>query len=130
MSGKDIKQKGVPIILDKERHLVYDMNAYCILEDKYGDINKAFKELESGSFHKTRWLIYVGLLHDFRENDEKMTEEDIGSYLDTTQKMNKAHSLIAIALFGSAPENDEKEVKQKSPSKKQQDAVGETVEHK
>ena len=129
MEGKDIKNEGVEIMLDKKRHLVYDMNAYCMFEDKYGSITDAFKAFETGSIHKVRWLLWVGLQHNFRETGESLTEEDIGSYIDTPQKMNEAHSLISVALFGSAPESDGK---QKTPSKSggQQTSVGKTDEHK
>lgn len=129
MEGKDIKNKGVEIMLDKKRHLVYDMNAYCMFEDKYGSITDAFKALETGSIHKTRWLLWVGLQHDFNETGESLTEEEVGSYFNSLSEMNKTHELIGTALFGSAPKSDGK---QKSPSKSggQQTSVGKVDEHK
>ena len=45
MDGKDIRQIGVVIELDKERHLVFDLNAFCDLEDRYGTIEKAMNEM-------------------------------------------------------------------------------------
>ena len=53
-------------------------------------IDKAFENFKTGSIHKTRWLLWVGLQHDFKETDESFTEEEIGKYFDTLSKMNKA----------------------------------------
>jgi len=129
MEGKDLQNKGVEIMVDKKRRLIYDMNAYCLFEDKYGSVMDAFKALETGSTHKERWLLWVGLQHDLREAGEEMTEEDIGTYLDTVEKINKAHELISVALFGSAPKSDGK---QKTPSKSggQKTSVGEVDKSK
>jgi hypothetical protein len=39
----DVRAKLIPIQLDKERHLKFDLNAFAELEDIYGDINTAFE---------------------------------------------------------------------------------------
>jgi len=46
MGIENLIQKGVPLMLDKERHLYYNFAAFKILAQKYGAAMNAFEQLE------------------------------------------------------------------------------------
>jgi flagellar motor switch protein FliG len=104
MSAKDIRPKAVPIQLDKQRHLLYDMNAFCEIEDKLGGIQQAFDILMNGSPKGIRTLLWAGLIHE----DEELTEKQVGAMFGFGS-IEKISIAIREALIGSMPEpkNDE-----------------------
>ncbi|KDR95900.1 hypothetical protein SAMN02745945_01826 [Peptoclostridium litorale DSM 5388] len=90
--ANDIRQKGVEITLDKKRRLLFDLNALCDLEDKFGDINSAFKQIANGSMKGIRTLLHIGLVHE----DESLSERDAGKLIaladiaELSQKLTKS----------------------------------------
>lgn len=46
--ANNVKDKSIPIQLDRERNLKFDLNAFIELEEKYGSIDDVFKSLEGG----------------------------------------------------------------------------------
>jgi len=99
MKARDINQKGIIVNLDKERHMVFDLNAFCELEDKFGTINKAFEALQEGSMKPIRYLLYVGLLHE----DDSITEKYVGSLI-TLENMSEIMSSVTDAITEAMPE--------------------------
>lgn len=95
----NVKQNGIKVELDKERTLLFDLNAFCELEEAYGDINKAFKELEKMSFKAIRKLLHTGLIHE----DEKLTEKQVGNMLSIENLADVANKLVE-AFSQSMPE--------------------------
>lgn len=102
IKGKDIRNKGIKITLDKERILNFDLNAFCELEEIFGDIDKAFKALDSGSMKAIRGLLYAGLKTD----DETLTIKKVGSMI-TMDNIGEISNVIGNALGGSMPEVEE-----------------------
>ena len=103
MDGKDLRQIGVVIELDKERHLIFDLNAFCDLEDRYGTIEKAMNEMQKGSIKAIRYMLYLGLLND----DENLTEKKVGKLININNLQSVMQSLTA-AMAISTPKVDEK----------------------
>ncbi len=101
MKARDVNQKGITVNLDKERHLVFDLNAFCELEDKYETINKAFEALQQGSMKTIRYLLYVGLFHE----DDTLEEKYVGSLL-TLENMNEVMQCVTDAISEAMPEVD------------------------
>lgn len=104
MSVQDIKIKKIPITLDKPRNLVFDLNAFCELEDRFGDINAAFQALENGSVKAIRTLLWVGLIHE----DENLTEKQVGK-LVTFDNVQEIAEKINQAMSKSLPEEKNSE---------------------
>jgi hypothetical protein len=77
MPKNDVRVKQVSVQLDKDRHLCYDMNAFCDLEEKFGTIDQAFEALKSGQIQTIRTMLWVGLLHE----DETLTERQVGKWI-------------------------------------------------
>lgn len=89
MSVKDVKVKKIPVQLDKERHLVFDLNAFCEIEDKFGSITEAFKAVENVSMKAIRALLWAGLLHE----DESLTEKEVGKMIDIANISELANAI-------------------------------------
>lgn len=105
MKGKDIRNKGITVNLDKERKLNFDLNAFCELEEMFGDIDKAFKALDKGSMKAIRGLLYAGLISD----DETLTLKQVGSMININN-IEEISKMISEALNNSMPEVNEEEI--------------------
>jgi hypothetical protein len=99
MEGSDIKQIGVTINIDKERHLIFDLNSFCDLEDKYGTIEKALGEMGKGSIKAIRYMLYLGLLNE----DESLNEKKVGKLIKI-ENLGEVMNALKIAIAISAPE--------------------------
>lgn len=75
--ANQIRVVKVPIVLDKPRTLVYDLNAFVELEDKYGTHRKALEAIQSKKLKAIRAWLWAGLVHE----DEFLTEKQVGSML-------------------------------------------------
>ncbi len=62
MALHDIREVRIPIELDKPRTLLFDLNAFAELEDKFGSLDQAFQKMQAGSVKATRTLLLAGLL--------------------------------------------------------------------
>ncbi|MCT4543486.1 MAG: hypothetical protein N4A63_08090 [Vallitalea sp.] len=102
VSGKNIRNKnidGVKIVLDKERYLKFDLNAFVELEDKFGDIDKAFEQLQKGSIKSIRSLLWAGLIHE----EEELTEKEAGRIVGFND-IEKVSEAIMTAVTDAMPE--------------------------
>jgi ATP-dependent protease HslVU (ClpYQ) ATPase subunit len=103
MKASELKNKGVKIKLqDKEYELKFDMNTFCELEEVYGDINKAFEDLQNKKFKAIRALIYAAI----KAQDENITLKEIGQMI-TLDKLEELSFAINKALNMSMPEKEE-----------------------
>lgn len=94
--GADIKQTGVEVTLDKKRHLIFDLNDMCDMEEKYGDITKALEATKN--MKGSREILWVALKHE----DSKITEKQAGE-LVLMPRFNEISSKLREALWGSMP---------------------------
>jgi len=99
---RDIRTKLIPIQLDKERHLKFDLNAFAELEDIYGDINNAFEAMQKGSIKAIRALLWAGLIHE----DKTLTIEQVGSMIDMSN-INEVVGAISKAISEALPQAGE-----------------------
>lgn len=102
--GRDMKQIGVTINLDKERHLVFDLDSFCEMEEKYGSVNEVFKAIGKGSMKDLRYITWLGL----KNEDEKLNEKDAGHLIKAPQFKELSDKLI-LALGLSLPKADNKQ---------------------
>lgn len=90
------KVRRAPVKIDIgdgiERRLRYTLNAFALIEEKYGTIDEAMKVMEAGSIAAVRFALWAGLVHE----DENLTEHYVGSQIeladleDLAEKMNEA----------------------------------------
>lgn len=105
ITGKDLKNKGITIKLDKQRHLLFDLNAFCELEEKFGNIQNAFEALDKGSMKGIRALLYAALAYE----DDILTEKQVGQFI-TMENIGEVSNKISEALGNSIPETENKDI--------------------
>lgn len=103
--AKDIKAKKVKLMLDRERTIKFDLNAFIELEDMFGSVNKALEEIRKGSMKAARAVLWAGLIHE----DESLTLKQVGAMLDM-ETLPRVTEALAEAIGGSLPEKGEQPV--------------------
>ena len=56
----------------------FDLNTFCLLEEKFDDIEAALLALEKGKMKAIRIILQIGLSHE----DPELTEEDAGKLVN------------------------------------------------
>ena len=98
MALHDIREVRIPIELDKPRTLLFDLNAFAELEERFGSMDKAFDAMQKGSLKAARTLLWAGLLHE----DAKLTERAVGSMV-TLGNLEVLMESITQALMNAMP---------------------------
>lgn len=101
---KDVRSKGTPITLNDgvERELKFTLNALAEMEDRYGSVDEAFKQLDNGSIKAVRFVLWAGLMH----NDDSLTERQVGNLIDT-QCMEGIMKQLSAAFDNDMTKEDE-----------------------
>ena len=103
MKATELKNKGIKFTLGhKEYELKFNMNTFCELEEVYGDINKAFEDLQNMKIRSIRALIYSAI----KVQDETVTLKDVGDMLELND-LERFGTVINEALGDSMPEIEE-----------------------
>ncbi|BCJ86450.1 hypothetical protein [Effusibacillus dendaii] len=99
----DVRVKSVQVTLDKERSLLYDLNAFAELEDKFGSIDETLEKVGKGSIKALRAVLWAGLLHE----DESLTEKQVGKLI-TLADLQELSTAVNQALTASMPQVEKK----------------------
>lgn len=91
-----VKSNPIPIELDRARTIRFTLGSFAYLEETYGDIDKAFAKMETGSISAIIDIIYAGLIHE----DDKLTKNQVAHMIDM-ENMNDV-----VTVIGSAMSND------------------------
>ncbi|WP_035287972.1 hypothetical protein [Clostridium sp. KNHs214] len=103
MKASELKNKGIKFILgDKEYELKFNMNTFCELEEVYGDLNKAFDDLQNMKVKAIRALIFAAV----KVVDETATLKDVGEKLGIND-LERLGIAINEALSTAMPEAEE-----------------------
>ena len=97
--SNDIKIRPIKIKLDKERNLIFDLNAFEELENIYGDLDAAFKSFQDDKkkIKNVKNFLYAGLVHE----DETLTPTIVGTmigYNNLTEITDQIWQAITQAL--------------------------------
>lgn len=98
---KDVKSKAVKITLTDgvERTIKFTLNALAELEDRYGSVDEAFKQLDNNSIKAVRCILWAGLIHE----DPELTEQQVGNLIDI-QYMQELMASLGEAFDADMPE--------------------------
>lgn len=98
---KDVKPKAVKITLTDgvERTIKFTLNAMAELEDRYGSVEEAFKQLDKNSIKAVRCILWAGLIHE----DPGLTEQQVGNLIDI-QYMQELMASLDEAFDADMPE--------------------------
>lgn len=114
---KAVKQNIDAVTMElggRERTIQFDMNAFAELENKYGSVQKAMKELQGGGMKDVRMILWVGLIHDEAIIDKdtgeatgyKITPYQVGSWIKNPDMLKEASMKLNQAFGGSATSID------------------------
>ena len=92
--------------MDKERTLVFDLNAFADLEEMFGSIDEAMQALQNGKIKALRAILWAGLKHE----DEELTEREVGKMI-TLNNMKEVMEGINTSINLALPEVSEEERK-------------------
>lgn len=100
-SVEDVKSKAVKITLTDgvERTIKFTLNAMAELEDRYGSVEEAFKQLDNNSIKAVRCILWAGLIHE----DPDLTEQQVGNLIDI-QYMQELMASLGDAFDADMPE--------------------------
>jgi len=102
LNGNELKDKGIKFTLgEKEYELKFNLNTFCELEDIYGDLNKAFDDLQRMRIKAVRALVYAAV----KVEDESITLKNVGSMLGLDD-LERLGTVINEALSIAMPEVD------------------------
>ena len=109
----NVKEKIAKITLGgEERTLVFDMNAFCALEDLFGTVEEAFKELTAKhSIKNVRAFLWAGLQNGPDESAYP-TLRQVGAMVQPEDIPNIVESL-KDCLENSVPDKDSVDAKNK-----------------
>lgn len=110
-----IKDGRFPIVLDKERHLLFSLNAIDEMQDKFGGFDRLDKVLSgSDSIKNLRWLLTVLLNEGAEEGEAELTEKQVGKLIHTGNFAEVKTAIFKAFSMGNTgspepPEQDEEE---------------------
>ena len=100
---KDVKSKDIKITLNDgvERTIKFTLNALAELEDRYGSVDEAFKQLDNNSIKAVRCILWAGLIHE----DPELTEQQVGNLIDI-QYMQELMTSLGDAFDADMPKTE------------------------
>lgn len=101
--ARDIRVTSIPIELDKERTLKFDLNAFIELETIYGSVQAVLDRMQTGSIKAVRDILWAGLIHE----DESLTPKAVGAMIDMSN-LEELTSALTRAVEGALPSSDNK----------------------
>lgn len=105
------KDGRYPIELDKERHLLFSLNAMDEIQDKFGDLGN-LSEIMSGKerFRAVRWILTLLINEGAAEGENPLTEKEVGKMIhagNMAYAQECIYKSIAIGQRGTAERSDE-----------------------
>lgn len=97
-----IKDGRFPIELDKERHLLFSLNAIDEMQDRFGGFDK-LDEVLSGkdSIKNLRWLLTVLLNEGAEEGEPELNEKEVGRMIHTGNFLEVKSSIFKAFSMGN-----------------------------
>ena len=130
-----IKDGRLPIVLDKERHLLFSLNVIDEMQDKFGGFDKLAEMLKGKDGIKNlRWLLTLLLNEGADDGEEQLTEKQVGKMIHTGN-FNEVKTAIfkAFAMGNSGttepPQDDEDDEPEYAEEERKNAQAGITLLH-
>lgn len=107
-----IKDGRFPIELDKERHLLFSLNAIDEMQDKFGGFDRLDTVLSGKeSIKNLRWLLTVLLNEGAADDEEPLTEKQVGKLIHTGNFADVKSAIFKAFSMGNtgSPEPPERD---------------------
>lgn len=94
-------------MLDKERHLLFSLNAIDEMQDKFGGFDR-LDEVLSGrdSIKNLRWLLTVLLNEGAEEGEPELTEKQVGKLIHTGNFAEVKDAIFKAFSMGNSGTED------------------------
>ncbi len=101
------KDGRYPINLDKERHLLFSLNAMDEIQDKFGDLNN-LSEIMSGKerFRAVRWVLTLLINEGAAEGENPLTEKEVGKMIHAGNMAYAQECIYKSIAIGQAGTDD------------------------
>ena len=117
-----IKDGRYPIMLDKERHLLFSLNAIDEMQDKFGGFDNLSESMQGKNGIKNlKWLLTFLLNEGKNEDEEELTEKQVGKLVHAGNLVDVKDAIFKAFAVGnrgtadpSLNENEDKEDKEKN----------------
>ena len=97
-----IKDGRFPITLDKERHLLFSLNVIDEMQDKFGGFDRLDTVLSGKeSIKNLRWLLTVLLNEGAADDEEPLTEKQVGKLIHTGNFLEVKSSIFKAFSMGN-----------------------------
>ena len=102
-------------MLDKERHLLFSLNAIDEMQDKFGGFDRLDTVLSGkDSIKNLRWLLTVLLNEGAEDDEEPLTEKQVGKLIHTGNFAEVKTAIFKSFTLGNTgttepPERDEED---------------------
>lgn len=89
-------------MLDKERHLLFSLNAINEMQDKFGGFDRLDEVLAGkDSIKNLRWLLTVLLNEGTEEGEPELTEKQVGKMIHTGNFLEVKSSVFKAFSMGN-----------------------------
>lgn len=89
-------------MLDKERHLLFSLNAIDEMQDKFGGFDRLDEVLAGkDSIKNLRWLLTVLLNEGTEEGEPELTEKQVGKMIHTGNFLEVKSSVFKAFSMGN-----------------------------
>jgi hypothetical protein len=95
-----MKPKIQYVSLDKKRPIIFDLNAFAMIEDEYPNTEAAFDAMEGGSLKALRTILTAAMASG--DPAEPMTAQEVGA-LVTMGNMGATVATLQEALMAALP---------------------------
>lgn len=79
--------------------IMYSLEGFAYLEEKYGSLETAMKEFETGKITPIKDILYAGILHNY-----DYTPEDLAKRIDVRDLKEMAQTLKEVLTMDLEPE--------------------------
>lgn len=112
-------------MLDKERHLLFSLNAIDEMQDKFGGFDRLDAVLSGkDSIKNLRWLLTVLLNEGAADDEEPLTEKQVGKLIHTGNFADVKAAIFKSFSMGNngtpePPERDEEDIEKNATAGKE-----------
>ena len=96
----------MPIMLDKQRHMLFSLNVMVEVQDRLGDMEKLPEAFEGpGGLKEVRWLLTMLLNEGAPEGEPELTEAQVGNMIHMGNMSELKTAMLkssSFAMNGSA----------------------------
>ena len=102
-------------MLDRERHLLFSLNAIDEMQDRFGGFDRLDQVLSGkDSIKNLRWLLTLLLNEGADDGEEELTEKQVGKLIHTGNFLEVKNAIFKAFSLGNSgttepPENDGEE---------------------